>query len=287
MAPWANRLDEQAFYANGVRYPFDMELGNVRGNIPSHGFITGNPYWEIVEIRADSTAAWVTSRLDFYRRPEWLKQWPFAHTIEATYRLSGGVVEVVTRVENLSVAPMPVSIGWHPYFRLTDSPRADWRLDVGARTHWPLTPQKLPTGEKRPIESIFPGGAPGLLRDYNLDDVFGDLERNADGNAVVSLIGPTQRLDIVMGPRYRAAVIYSPNPTNRGLGSQTVNVPAGQEPPTLSEQQAASRTFVAIEPMAGITNALNLAHKGVYPELEYVQPGGVWEESFWVRPSGF
>src|SRR5262245_25199174 len=31
MAPWINRLDEQAFYANGTRYPFDMALGNVRG----------------------------------------------------------------------------------------------------------------------------------------------------------------------------------------------------------------------------------------------------------------
>ncbi len=31
LAPWANRLDEQAFYANGKRYAFDMELGNVRG----------------------------------------------------------------------------------------------------------------------------------------------------------------------------------------------------------------------------------------------------------------
>ncbi len=40
VGPWANRLDEQAFYANGKRYPFDMELGNVRGAIPIHGFLT-------------------------------------------------------------------------------------------------------------------------------------------------------------------------------------------------------------------------------------------------------
>src|SRR5690606_12867849 len=46
MGPWANRLDEQAFYANGTRYAFDMELGNVRGAIPSHGFITSTPHWQ-------------------------------------------------------------------------------------------------------------------------------------------------------------------------------------------------------------------------------------------------
>src|SRR5689334_24268011 len=36
VGPWANRLDEPAFYANGTRYPFDMALGNVRGAIPIH-----------------------------------------------------------------------------------------------------------------------------------------------------------------------------------------------------------------------------------------------------------
>ena len=40
LGPWANRLDEQAFYANGKRYAFDMALGNVRGAIPIHGFLT-------------------------------------------------------------------------------------------------------------------------------------------------------------------------------------------------------------------------------------------------------
>jgi aldose 1-epimerase len=36
--PWANRLDEPAFYANGKRYAFNMDLGNVRSAHPIHGF---------------------------------------------------------------------------------------------------------------------------------------------------------------------------------------------------------------------------------------------------------
>jgi aldose 1-epimerase len=39
--------------------------------------------------------------------------------------------------------------------------------------------------------------------------------------------------------------------------------------------------------MAGITNAMNLAQKGLYRELQSIAPGAVWQESFWVRPSGF
>ena len=52
LAPWANRLDEQAFYANGKRYPFDMELGNVNGAIPIHGFMT--PHRSVAGRRSES-----------------------------------------------------------------------------------------------------------------------------------------------------------------------------------------------------------------------------------------
>ena len=41
LAPFANRLDETAFYANDKKYNFDLELGNVRGPIPSTGYVNG------------------------------------------------------------------------------------------------------------------------------------------------------------------------------------------------------------------------------------------------------
>src|SRR5262245_21996852 len=82
LGPWANRLDEQAFYANGRRYPFDMALGNVRGEIPIHGFLATTAQWQVVEVKADGKSSWVTSRLDFFKQPAWMKQFPFAHTIE-------------------------------------------------------------------------------------------------------------------------------------------------------------------------------------------------------------
>ena len=73
MAPWANRLDEQAFYANGRRYAFNMELGNVKGAHPIHGFLGGASQWEVVETAADGSAAMLvtavaTSRTPSFRR---------------------------------------------------------------------------------------------------------------------------------------------------------------------------------------------------------------------------
>ena len=42
----------------------------------------------MIEAKADAASAWVTSRLEFYREPAWMKQWPFAHTIELTLALT-------------------------------------------------------------------------------------------------------------------------------------------------------------------------------------------------------
>jgi aldose 1-epimerase len=315
LAPFANRLDEQAFYANGRKYNFDMELGNVRGAIPIHGYLSGAKDWKLAQARADATAAWVTTTLDFYRNPQWMQQFPFAHTMRMTYRLADGVLEVRTRIDNLSVEPMPVAIGFHPYFQLTDSSREDWTLSIGARSQWLLAANKIPTGETEPIGRLFPDAHAVPLKDFDLDHVFGDLERDAQGRAVMTVKGKTQQLDVLFGPNYRAAVLYSPNPANApagrgGGGAATVGTgqgrgqappgaaaappPANAPPPAASVPLTApqgsgapNRGFIAFEPMAGITDSMNLAQKGLYKELQSIAPGGFWEESFWIRPRGF
>lgn len=301
LAPFANRLDEPAFYANGKKYNFDMELGNVRGPIPIHGYLSGAKDWKMVEAKADGNAAWVTNQLDFYRNPQWMQQFPFAHTLTMTYRLQDGVLEVHTRIDNLSVEPMPVAIGFHPYFQLTDSTREGWTLSIGAKTHWLLAQNKIPTGETEPIEKMFPDRRAVPLKDFDLDDVYGDLERDAQGRAVVSVKGKGQQLDVVLGANYKSIVLYSPNPANArggaaGGGGGRGNAPAPPPsatpaapsvPLTGTNLNVPNRGFIAVEPMVGITDSMNLAQKGVYKELQSIPPGGKWEESFWLRPKGF
>jgi len=277
LAPFANRLDEPAFYANGKKYNFDMELGNVRGPIPIHGYLSGAKDWKMVEAKADGNAAWVTNQLDFYRNPQWMQQFPFAHTLTMTYRLQDGTLEVHTRIDSLSGEPMPVAIGFHPYFQLTDSPREEWRIAINAKTHWKLEPSKLPTGETEPITQFLPDPKHVVVKNVMLDDIFTDLERDERGQATLSLIGKAQQVDVLIGPKFRAALVYTPpNDPNRG-GGPGPN-PAAAVP---------MRGSVAFEPMAAITNALNLTQKGLYKELQSIEPGGSWEESFWIRPHGF
>lgn len=269
LAPWANRLDEPAFYASGRRFPFDMEVGNIRGPVPIHGLLMRTDRWQIVDVRADDEQSSVTSRLEFFRAPLWMKQFPFAHTIDMTYRVSDGVVEVTTRIENLSADPMPVAVGFHPYFKLSDCPRDEWTVAIGARTRWLLSDAKLPTGDTQPIERTFEHPCAVRLKDHDLDHVFSDLVRDDNRNAVMSVSGSRQRVEVEVGPNFRAAVVYAPK----------------RPPQTLDT--ALTADFVCLEPMAGITNSMNLAHRGVYNDLQYIPPDGIWEEMFRIRMSGF
>ena len=117
------------------------------------------------------------------------------------------------------------------------------------------------------------GGAPGgdLVRTVRMALWGGEEQRLLSSRAYVTqhfadratmtMKGPrSQQLDVVIGANYRAVVVWAPKP---------------------------NREFICFEPMAGITNAMNLAQRGLYKELQHVPPGGSWTASFWIRPRGF
>src|SRR5262249_38308028 len=159
--------------------------------------------------------------------------------------------------------PMPMTIGFHPYFRLTDSQRDEWTVAIAARTRWLLSGAKLPTGETEPIERSFPRPDAVSLNGQNLDHVFSNLLRNNEANAVMSVSGRKQRIDVEFGPGFRAAVVYAPLTSVRPVDGAPIR-----------------GDFVCLEPMAGITNAMNLAHRGIYNDLQYIPPGGTWKANF-------
>ena len=319
LAPFANRLDETAFYANGKKYNFDLEVGNVRGPIPQTGYVNGSKAWQLVEAKADGKSAWVTCRLDFYKIPAFVKQFPFAHAITMTYRVSEGTLEVRTKIDNLSTEPMPVVIGYHPIFELPDGNRDDWTVSLDAKTHWIEIPQRLPTGETQPIENFF-GSEPTKieLKKYALiDDVFTDLIRDANGRATMKLTYNGKELDVMLGQKYKTVLAWStPLPSGAGPGggggrgqgagrggapgappapsgpfpvdpAQGVKVAPPAVPRPADAPAPTARGFIAFEPMVAITNALNLAQKGIYKDLQSIPPGGSWEESFWITTKGY
>ena len=78
--------------------------------------------------------------------------------------------------------------------------------------------------------------------------------------------GRRQRLDVLVGPNYRAVVIWAPQPERRG-GSQ--------------------REFHLLRADGGHHRCAQPGAQGLYQELQSIPPGQTWQESFWVRPSGF
>src|SRR6185437_876620 len=110
LAPWANRMAGGGFWANGKKYRFNPDLGTLRldpNDIAIHGMLTASPLWQVVDLGANGHSAHVTSRLQFWKYPDLMANWPFAQEYEMTYTVANGVLEVTTIVKNLSAKPMP------------------------------------------------------------------------------------------------------------------------------------------------------------------------------------
>jgi aldose 1-epimerase len=180
-----------------------------------------------------------------------MAQFPFAHSVEMTHRLSGGILEVRTTIENHSLDPMPLVIGFHPWFQIPETPRDRWRVHAPVREHYRLSEKVIPTGETEPVD--LPDPTP--LAGRELDGVFGGV----DANSEFWLEADGRRVSVRFGPKFPIAIVYAP----------------------------LTHDFVCFEPMTGLTNGFNLAHEGIFKNLQSIPPGETWTESFWIRPSGF
>ena len=258
LAPWANRIDGDMYWVNGKQFLLNPGLGNLRRDShqkPIHGLLNFSPAWTLVTAGADARSAYATSRLEFSSHPEMLAQFPFAHSITMTYRLEDGSLAVETSIENHAVGPMPVAVGFHPYFQLHDAARTEWSVHLAAREHLLLDEYLIPTGAREPCGF----GDPHPLRAGPLDDVFTNLVREADGMARFWVQGKRERITVEYGPKYDVAVVYAPE----------------------------GKDFICFEPMAAVTNAFNLAQAGRYGALQTAPPGGEWRELFRITPTGF
>jgi aldose 1-epimerase len=262
LAPWANRIDDTAFWANGKKYTFNLGLGNIRTDgrgLPIHGLLS-NAAWQVTDVGADEKSAHVTSKFEFWKQPDLMAQWPFAHEYEMTYRLANGALEVKTTVTNFSSESMPVVFGFHPYYRIPDIPRDEWILRMPAAKAVIADDRRIPTGDYKPND--LPNPLP--LKGHTLDDGFTDLERNSVNQAVFSIESGEKKIELLFGQLYAWAVIWEPaSPPGRALD------------------------FICIEPMAGPTNATNMKGTKAVFLLQTVPSNGKWSESFWIRPKGF
>jgi galactose mutarotase-like enzyme len=213
LAPWANRLSRRKYEIAGVAVDLDgVRLHDDGTGLPIHGTMTAQRGWEIVE-RASSS---LQARFDYGAHPNLLDAFPFPHDLVVDVELTERCLRVSTTIRPTGDRSVPVSFGWHPYFRLPAT-RAMTRLRLPDCEQLVLDARGLPTGDSEPHRE---GWRPV---DRAFDDLFalGDDRRLAlEGN------GRTVTVELEEG--YPFAQVYSP----------------------------ADASFGCLEPMTAPTNAL-------------------------------
>ena len=126
---------------------------------------------------------------------------PFPHELTVTAELQGLEVRITTEVHAAAETRVPISFGWHPYFKLPDVPRAEWQVRLPVRRRALLDERMIPTGDDEPVDL-----PPGPLSDTTYDDMFTEL----DPMPVFGLSGGGRWIEVVFGPGYPVAQVYAP-----------------------------------------------------------------------------
>ena len=96
---------------------------------------------------------------------------------------------------------MPISFGYHPYFRLPGVDRADWEIEIPVHERLRLDSQLLPMGERE--EHRVAGGRLGSR-------TFDDAYVAPEGSAPFVLAGGGRRIEVTLETGYPYAQVYAP-----------------------------------------------------------------------------
>jgi galactose mutarotase-like enzyme len=206
--------------------------------------VAASPYWEVVERTSGDGRAALAARLDFGAHEELMAAFPYPHELHVEAELTGDTLTVATVLSPTAYVSVPVSFGWHPYFRLPDAPREQWSVELPVRERAVLDSLGLPTGEVERVEI-----APGPLGSRTYDDHYVGL----DAPATFAVEAGGRRVEVEFAQGYPYAQVYAP------LGVEA-------EP------------CVCFEPMTAPVNAL-VSGEG----LNFVSPGGSFRAEFRVR----
>jgi aldose 1-epimerase len=179
-----------------------------------HGLILASRM-DDVNTSADAQQASVTGTLhagDF--NGHWLSKTDL--TITATLRKTAFGFTVDAK--NVGDSPLPMAIGWHPYFAFPSGDRRQARLHIPATMRVVVNnyDDVFPTGKLvrvagTPYDFTPPGGAP--LNQLFMDDCFTDIQRDAAGHAVALIIDPAARYGVritALSPEVKAFQAYAP-----------------------------------------------------------------------------
>ncbi len=136
--------------------------------------------------------------------------------------LTNGAFEMTVTATNAGHAPLPVGIGWHPYFVLPSGDRKQVRLHLPGEMRAVMNnyDDSFTTGKRVPVKDTpYDFTAPGgrALDTQYLDDNFSDLIRNPEGSTISELIDPQANYGlrlITLSPQIKSIQVYAPPQKN-------------------------------------------------------------------------
>jgi aldose 1-epimerase len=197
--PWANRLAEPSYRVLGKEVVLDRSspiLHLDEHGLPMHGVPWPLLHWMVTEAREDLMAA----RLE-WSASDLLAIFPFRHRVELVALIEPGGLTLETTLAASSEGPVPVSFGFHPYFRLPELARANWQLELPAMRKLVLDGRGIPTGDEEPF-----GGFNAELGESSFDDGFALMEERTS----LSVVGANYAVSVDLLAGYRYAQVFAP-----------------------------------------------------------------------------
>ena len=136
--------------------------------------------------------------------------------------LSHDAFEMTVTAKNVGHQPLPMGIGWHPYFVLPSGDRRQVRLLLPSQTRAVMNnyDDSFTTGQRVSVKGTpydFSAPAGRALGTQYLDDNFSNLSYNAEGRTVSEIIDPAAKYGlrlITLSPQIKSIQVYAPPQKN-------------------------------------------------------------------------
>lgn len=136
--------------------------------------------------------------------------------------LTNGTMDMTVTTTNVGKEPLPMAIGFHPYFDFPSGDRTQARLHIPSETRTVVNnyDDVFPTGQVVPVKNTpydFTAGNGAALGKLFMDDCFTNLKRDAAGHVVIEIIDPAAKYGVrIVGisPEIKAIQVYAPPDKN-------------------------------------------------------------------------
>jgi aldose 1-epimerase len=139
--PFVDRLENGKYVFEEVEYTLPCNEENHKNSL--HGFMNNNIF-QVLQLSANQEQA---SAELFYNYEGTFEGYPFSCTITVCYTLNAKGFDCSTSVKNKSGGNMPIGMGWHPYFLLTENP-SQYEVSVPAMASFIIREDYINTGKK-------------------------------------------------------------------------------------------------------------------------------------------